>query len=113
MARFDRDRNRPCRHFTNLHMKNHQLIIAAACAASIAVRFAGQAQTNTPTVMEKSVIEGIPLEETVVPTARPFNSVYGTDRSILDTPRNVTRSEERRVGKECNLGCRSRWSPYH
>ena len=24
-----------------------------------------------------------------------------------------SRSEERRVGKECNLGCRSRWSPYH
>ena len=23
------------------------------------------------------------------------------------------RSEERRVGKECNLSCRSRWSPYH
>ena len=23
------------------------------------------------------------------------------------------RSEERRVGKECNLPCRSRWSPYH
>ena len=25
----------------------------------------------------------------------------------------VIRSEERRVGKECLLGCRSRWSPYH
>ena len=25
----------------------------------------------------------------------------------------VARSEERRVGKECNLSCRSRWSPYH
>ena len=25
----------------------------------------------------------------------------------------LDRSEERRVGKECNLGCRSRWSPYH
>ena len=25
----------------------------------------------------------------------------------------VTRSEERRVGKECELKCRSRWSPYH
>ena len=25
----------------------------------------------------------------------------------------VTRSEERRVGKECRLLCRSRWSPYH
>ena len=23
------------------------------------------------------------------------------------------RSEERRVGKECNQVCRSRWSPYH
>lgn len=75
-------------------MKNHQLLIAAACAAAITARFAGYAQsasgTNAPSVMDKTVIEGIPLEETVVPTARPFNSVYGTDRSILDTPRNVT-----------------------
>src|SRR3546814_10329515 len=26
---------------------------------------------------------------------------------------NNTRSEERRVGKECVSTCRSRWSPYH
>ena len=25
----------------------------------------------------------------------------------------VSRSEERRVGKECCFQCRSRWSPYH
>ena len=25
----------------------------------------------------------------------------------------VDRSEERRVGKECDRVCRSRWSPYH
>ena len=25
----------------------------------------------------------------------------------------TNRSEERRVGKECRLLCRSRWSPYH
>ena len=25
----------------------------------------------------------------------------------------LLRSEERRVGKECRIGCRSRWSPYH
>ena len=25
----------------------------------------------------------------------------------------IARSEERRVGKECRIGCRSRWSPYH
>ena len=26
---------------------------------------------------------------------------------------DYTRSEERRVGKECTSVCRSRWSPYH
>ncbi len=26
---------------------------------------------------------------------------------------DVARSEERRVGKECGIACRSRWSPYH
>jgi hypothetical protein len=26
---------------------------------------------------------------------------------------NRGRSEERRVGKECSIRCRSRWSPYH
>ena len=30
-----------------------------------------------------------------------------------DMNRNGMRSEERRVGKECRIGCRSRWSPYH
>ena len=28
-------------------------------------------------------------------------------------PASAIRSEERRVGKECSLPCRSRWSPYH
>ena len=28
-------------------------------------------------------------------------------------PAEFGRSEERRVGKECRIGCRSRWSPYH
>src|SRR3546814_10506624 len=27
--------------------------------------------------------------------------------------RDIERSEERRVGKECVSTCRSRWSPYH
>ena len=30
-----------------------------------------------------------------------------------ETYRAMARSEERRVGKECNPRCRSRWSPYH
>ena len=38
-----------------------------------------------------------------------------TTKSILELllKINKKRSEERRVGKECRIGCRSRWSPYH
>src|SRR3546814_3186107 len=31
----------------------------------------------------------------------------------LELDPSLTRSEERRVGKECVSTCRSRWSPYH
>src|SRR3546814_18546322 len=38
----------------------------------------------------------------------------GAWHSMLEDPQVlVTRSEERRVGKECVSTCRSRWSPYH
>ena len=41
--------------------------------------------------------------------------VHGRLPSAEQTPScyNLTRSEERRVGKECLRLCRSRWSPYH
>jgi hypothetical protein len=54
---------------------------------------AAQAQEATPgstNVLDKVVVEGLPLEETVLPTARPVESVMGDDRSILDTPRSVS-----------------------
>src|SRR5210317_1709354 len=35
-------------------------------------------------------------------------------RALLRAPvRERQRSEARRVGKECRIGCRSRWSPHH
>ena len=33
--------------------------------------------------------------------------------AIPDLETSTPRSEERRVGKECHVVCRSRWSPYH
>ena len=33
--------------------------------------------------------------------------------SLIERDGKVVGSEERRVGKECSLTCRSRWSPYH
>ena len=39
--------------------------------------------------------------------------LYENTRDLLLFNRRRSRSEERRVGKECNQVCRSRWSPYH
>ena len=43
-----------------------------------------------------------------------LNLIQQIAREKAGKPVNVPhRSEERRVGKECSLTCRSRWSPYH
>src|SRR3546814_15455240 len=36
-----------------------------------------------------------------------------SDVAVFTDARSESRSEERRVGKECVSMCRSRWSPYH
>src|SRR3546814_7941234 len=38
---------------------------------------------------------------------------HGLVARLGAAPGRDTRSEERRVGKECVSTCRSRWSPYH
>ena len=40
--------------------------------------------------MEKFQVSGVPIEQQILPTSRPFNSVFGTDENIIDVPRNVT-----------------------
>ena len=42
-----------------------------------------------------------------------IEAVLGKEGSRRWQGSDVGRSEERRVGKECALLCRSRWSPYH
>ena len=49
---------------------------------------------------EITIRELIPLAD----WQKQFKITDGRDRD---------RSEERRVGKECMVQCRSRWSPYH
>ena len=38
-----------------------------------------------------------------------INNMFSKNTLISESKNSLTRSEERRVGKEC----RSRWSPYH
>src|SRR3546814_15450083 len=47
--------------------------------------------------------EGVVAAEIAGPLARSDGLLAGVDQ----------RSEERRVGKECVITCRFRWSPYH
>ena len=42
------------------------------------------------TTLERFEVSGVPIEQQILPTSRPFNSVFGTDMSIMETPRNVT-----------------------
>ena len=49
------------------------------------------------------------LREEVMPFYDEYKNLLW-DVDIIALP---TRSEERRVGKECCSRCRSRWSPYH
>ena len=42
-----------------------------------------------------------------------IRSLYFDDYWNTAYEEKDARSEERRVGKECRIGCRSRWSPYH
>ena len=39
--------------------------------------------------------------------------ISGFDYEASASIEVAARSEERRVGKECTVLCRSRWSPYH
>ena len=57
------------------------------------------------------------LFENVIGSSMPVAvNLLGTQERVLwsmGMEQPEERSEERRVGKECRLTCRSRWSPYH
>ena len=48
-----------------------------------------------------------------VASERVSEALKGSLRMVGNHSKSAKRSEERRVGKECDLSCRSRWSPYH
>lgn len=75
------------------HHLTRLLVLAAFAAGAVAQEKtpASSASAGDEVLeLEKFSVNGVPIEQVVLPTARPFNSVFGFDRSILDTPRNVT-----------------------
>src|SRR3546814_20458688 len=58
----------------------------------------------------------MPSDENIYVNPTGLFEIGGPDGDAGLTGRKIivdTRSEERRVGKECVSTCRSRWSPYH
>ncbi len=81
------------RPLTMNRIKLHELLLGLT-AALIASPFAfaqSASETDSETVtMDEFEVSDVPIEENIMPTSRPFNSVFGLGDSILNTPRSVT-----------------------
>ena len=67
-------------------------------------------QIKVPEMSVAAVWAGPPIDD--------VDSIWEQDPAVRNlvaqlAARRSPRSEERRVGKECTIQCRSRWSPYH
>jgi outer membrane receptor protein involved in Fe transport len=51
---------------------------------------AAPGSTEAAVQMEKYQVNDVPIDQVILPNARPFTSVFGTEDNILDIPRNVT-----------------------
>ena len=80
----------------NLMNPSTRLRLYAAAALFCAARLSAQTNpepkppTGDTIELEKMSVNGVAPEQQILPTARPFNSVFGTDDNIVDVPRNVT-----------------------
>ncbi len=78
----------------NKHLLRTSLVVLSFTSAL--GRLSAQSPSPAPSSEEVLELErfkvtsGVTVEELVLPTARPFNSVFGTDDNIVDVPRNVT-----------------------
>jgi iron complex outermembrane receptor protein len=87
----------------------------------LSMTLSGEAQSASPTPgssptsgdpgqeMSQVVVTAVPPADQIVPTARPINSVFGQDMSVIDTPRSVniiTRAqiEDRQISSVQDLG---------
>ena len=69
--------------------------LAVLTAASVTGLMSAQSAAPAPAKeevleLEKFNVSGVAPEQQILPTSRPFNSVFGTDDNIVDVPRNVT-----------------------
>ena len=73
-----------------------------------------QGSKNVERICEEAWRMGIKYLTVYAFSTENWNRPESEVSALMKLLRNyMKRSEERRVGKECRIGCRSRWSPYH
>ena len=80
--------NQPMNHSTRLRLFAAAVLL---CAARLHAQPVADTKPATEEVLEldKLSVNGVAPEQQILPTARPFNSVFGTDDNIVDVPRNT------------------------
>ena len=90
----------------------------ALIALLLAIWYASASQNNGAAYLFGFVLAGVAAVSVLHTRANlrglrfscaPIEPVFAGERQHVP----LARSEERRVGKECEVPCRSRWSPYH
>jgi outer membrane receptor protein involved in Fe transport len=79
------------------HTRKPFLLLAAGLSSVVVPSMHAQAVAQTAAkpgtdivTMEQFEVTDVPIDKQILPTSRPFNSVFGTDDNIVDVPRNVT-----------------------
>ena len=64
--------------------------LAAAAGTTLCFGQTTPPPSGDVTILEKFNVSAVPIQEQILPTARPIGSVMGDAESILDIPRSVT-----------------------
>lgn len=83
-------RKRPEPLSTAMNRSHHPHLSLALLLAGSATFLGGQTAEDEPIEMERFEVSDVPIEENIMPTSRPFESVFGVGDSVLHTPRSVT-----------------------
>lgn len=72
------------------HTRRYVLTALLTAAAASGLLAQTEPAAGETVKLEKFEVNSVPIEQSVLPTSRPFNSVFGTNDDIVDVPRNVT-----------------------
>jgi outer membrane receptor protein involved in Fe transport len=96
---------------SKIYSARHYAILACALCFAGTSLLAQTAPTPAPAPgqPEEVIVEGVPPDQSILPTARPISSIYGTDMDIVDIPRDVStitkeQVDERQITSVDDLG---------